>query len=191
MRSIQTKWFVLFGSVTALWGCTATYTPKPNEAQARLRVITLPVTKSPSGVVWSSRLSASDLSNCPGKSTTVIRTGEISTQNAHSLGMPSPSDSSSLSAEFALPAGRPLAFAFGMSTQLGRQAFTCYVQVQFTPVPGRDYEVQYAVNERSETCYAPVQELRQARAGVQRVPVAGVRQWDPKRACDAGRPVTR
>ena len=183
MRPFQTKWFALFGSVAALWGCTTTYTPKPNEPQARLRVVALPASQSPSGVAWSSRLSASDLSTCPSKPTVVMRTGEISTQNVQSLGMPSPPDPTNLSAEFSVPAGRPLAFAFGMSTRLGRQAFTCYVQVQFTPVPGRDYEVRYAVNERNETCSAPVRELRPSRTGVQRVPLVDLRKWDPKHVC--------
>ena len=171
-------------AAAVLSACSSTYTPKPGEPVARLRVVTSPEPKYATDGHWASWLAVNDLSTCPAPSTPVISSGVITMQNAQRLGMPSPADSSKLSAEFTLPAGRPLALSFG----LGEGSWHCQVDLRFTPLTGRDYEVQYAKSADKKMCVTSLFEMKASSAGVQRVRAPGVARSDNERRCDAGRP---
>lgn len=174
-------------AASLLSACGSTYTPKSGEPVARLRVVTSPEPKYAADGNWASWLAVNDLSTCPASSTPVIGSGVITAQNAQRLGMPSPTDPSKLSAEFTLPAGRPLALSFG----LGEGRWHCQVDLRFTPVAGRDYEVQYAKSADKKMCVTPLFEMKASSAGVQRVRVPGVIRSDNERRCDAGRPAKK
>lgn len=181
------KAMVISAAVAAaslLAACGSTYTPKAGEPVARLRVVTSPEPKYATDGHWASWLAVSDLSTCPAAPTPVLASGVITAQNAQRLGMSSPADASKLSAEFTLPAGRPLALSFG----LGEGRWHCQVDLRFTPLAGRDYEVQYAKSADKKMCVTPLFEMRASSAGVQRVRAPGVVRSDNERRCDTGRP---
>lgn len=171
--------------VALLSGCATVYTPKAGDPVARLRVVTAP---TPLGVAaeWDSGLIVRDLSACPASTSRVLSSGVLRSGSTPNLGMPSPVPANKLSAEFAMPAGQPLAFAFIMS----RGPLVCEVDARFTPLAGRDYEVAYLFAHAKRVCQAVVHELKPTSRGVERVKLAGVRPLKVDQHCEAG-PVTK
>lgn len=171
-------------AVSLLVGCSAVYTPKAGEPVARLRVVTAPTPQYATDQGWSSWLSVEDLSACPASPTSLMKSGEISVVHSPRLGMPGAPGANKLSAEFTLPAGRPLA----LNALMGEGRWTCEISVRLTPQAGKDYEMEYAVSRAARKCMAPLRELRTGSAGVQRVRVAGVQRLSRGRPCDPAEP---
>ena len=176
----------LLAVAALLAGCSTAYTPKADEPVARLRVVTAPSPKYVTDEGWASYLSVHDLTACPASPTPVMKSGQISVDKPLRLGMPGAPLANKLSAEFTLPAGRPLA----LHALMGEGRWTCEVRIRFTPLAGKDYEMEYSVSRAARRCSAPLRELKAGRSGVQRVQVAGVQKLNPDRLCDRAEPST-
>ena len=111
-----------------------------------------------------------------------MKSMQMSSDKAPSLGMPSPPKADKLSAEFTLPAGRPLA----LNALIGEGRWTCEVTVRVTLQPGRDYEMEYLLSRTAGRCMTPLRELKPGAKGVERVRVAGAQALKPGQSCGRG-----